>query len=238
MRQCPQCYRVYGADIAYCLNDGSLLSNVRDQEETIARTAFIPAKPQSKKRDRTTIAAVLLLLLPLVVILTFSAISNLKRTNQTAATTYPTYTPEQTVQVTPQLGRTPRKRSASTPEPTVEPTHTSAPLAVSITPEFVQLEPNQYKLYPFLIGSNGGRVEGSFSAQGGLGNDVYVYVIAENELAAFRNGYSFRQYYDSGKVQSDNFRRDLPSGSYFVILKSPTPFTARRIRCNLNTVSN
>src|SRR5689334_15889273 len=38
MRQCSQCNRMYPADTAYCLEDGSLLNDVQSPEATLVKT--------------------------------------------------------------------------------------------------------------------------------------------------------------------------------------------------------
>jgi hypothetical protein len=242
MRQCPQCHRVYANEAAFCLEDGTPLTDTRDSEQTVVRTAYLstPTTAVPTKKKGRSLNSIL------VIVAVGSALAvgglllgmNLNLSSETAATAPPRATPLPVDTPTP--GRPRRTRPTPTPEPTINPTYnpTPPPTAVPITPEFVQLEPGQYRWYPFSIGSNGGRVEGTFTAQGGIGDDIYIFVIPQNELTAFRNNYSFNQYYDSGKVHSDTFSRSLSSGNYFVIIKSPTPFTVRRIRCNLNAVSN
>jgi hypothetical protein len=102
-----------------------------------------------------------------------------------------------------------------------------------IVPEFVELSPNQYRWFGFSIAADGGQVGGSFAAQGGLGNDVLIYVIPASELQAFQSGYPFKVFYESGKVHAATFSRALPLGSYYLILKSPTEWTTRRVRCDI-----
>jgi hypothetical protein len=258
MRQCPQCHRVYSNEVAFCLEDGTLLTDTRDSEQAVVKTAYLstPAAsitPAKKKGHKVAWVVATVTVAALLIIGGLLLGMNLNSPDKSTASVTPTaietaLPPSTPIPERPQLSRSTPTPATPTPEPTSYPTHTPAlyptrtpappPTSVPVTPEFVELEPSQSRWYPFSIGSNGGQVGGNFIAQGGMGNDVYVFVIPQNELAAFRNNYSFNQYYESGKVHSDTFSRSLPPGSYFVIIKSPTPFTARRIRCNLSAVSN
>jgi hypothetical protein len=47
MRECPQCNRVYGLDITFCLYDGALLDDEQDSEKMVVKTASLPAPTQS-----------------------------------------------------------------------------------------------------------------------------------------------------------------------------------------------
>ena len=73
MRQCPLCNRLYDADTAYCLEDGSLLNNAREPEKTLIRPArkVVPTEtetawrykvvetPKQRRGWRVVVAAVL-----------------------------------------------------------------------------------------------------------------------------------------------------------------------------------
>lgn len=248
MRQCPQCFRVYANEASFCLEDGTPLTDTRDSEATQVRTAYLSTPTYAtalvKKKSRAVLWLAIILAAACLAVGGVMLGLYLKTENNSTTTSTATPLPAQTIPPpysTPTSERTRRPRSTPAPEPTSYPTYTPAspPVSVPIAPsEYVQLTPNQYKWFPFSIGSTGGSIQGEVAAQGGIGNDVLIYVIAESELPAFRGGYPFRRFYESGKVKSISINNDLPPGSYYLILKSPTSFTDRRIRCAVRAVSN
>jgi len=56
-------------------------------------------------------------------------------------------------------------------------------------------------------------VRGRFTASGGSGNDIEVYVLSEGELTNWKNGHQAQTIYNSGRVTAQNINLRLPSTS-------------------------
>jgi hypothetical protein len=65
-------------------------------------------------------------------------------------------------------------------------------------------------------------VGGQFKAAGGLDNDLQVYVLTDDALVTWRNGYAISPYYDSGKVSQASFHAALPpeAGTYYLVFSN------------------
>jgi len=78
------------------------------------------------------------------------------------------------------------------------------------------------------------RLQGNFTANGGTGNDVEVYVFAENDYVNWQNRHSAQTLYNSGKVTVGNFNVALPSdaGTYMVFNNRFSVFTQKSVQVN------
>ena len=63
-------------------------------------------------------------------------------------------------------------------------------------------------------------IQGGFIAHAGLGDNILVYLVDEEDFKLFQNDNEFRSYYSSGKVESDTFDVVLNPGEYYVILSN------------------
>ena len=68
-------------------------------------------------------------------------------------------------------------------------------------------------------GATSVHLEGSFTASGGSGNDVEVYVLPETDFVNWQNQHAAKTYYNSGKVTVGNFSVNLPTdaGTYYLV---------------------
>jgi hypothetical protein len=68
-------------------------------------------------------------------------------------------------------------------------------------------------------GASGAHLEGNFTARGGSGNDVQVYLLPENDFVNWQNRHGARSYYSSGRVMVGSFNVNLPNtaGNYYLI---------------------
>lgn len=57
------------------------------------------------------------------------------------------------------------------------------------------------------------RVEGTFTATGGTGNDVEVYLLNDDEFVNWRNGHAVNALYNSGRMTQGTLNTSLPSGA-------------------------
>ena len=63
-------------------------------------------------------------------------------------------------------------------------------------------------------------IQGGFSTQAALGNNIIVYVFDSNQFGYFQSGKHSKVYYQSGKVESGRFELNLSSGEYYVVLSN------------------
>jgi hypothetical protein len=61
-------------------------------------------------------------------------------------------------------------------------------------------------------------IDGRFTATGGRGNDIEVYILNEDSFVNFQNGHQSPAFYNSGKVTQANIAANLPGGgTYYVV---------------------
>ncbi len=64
-------------------------------------------------------------------------------------------------------------------------------------------------------------VDGHFTATGGLGNDVEVYVLTEDNFVNFKNGHSSPTLYNSGRITQGSISAQLPAtGNYYLVFNN------------------
>jgi predicted nucleic acid-binding Zn ribbon protein len=61
-------------------------------------------------------------------------------------------------------------------------------------------------------------IDGHFTASGGFGNDIEVFVSSEDGFVNFQNGHGTPTYYNSGKVTTGNIGARLPSGGTYYLV--------------------
>lgn len=63
---------------------------------------------------------------------------------------------------------------------------------------------------------------GKFSAIGGSGNDIEVYVLDENGFVNWQNGHSTPTYHNSGRVTQNTVETSLPgdAGTYYIVFSN------------------
>jgi hypothetical protein len=68
-------------------------------------------------------------------------------------------------------------------------------------------------------GANNVRLQGRFSATGGSGNDVKVYLLSEDQYTNWQNGHSTPTFYNSDKVTVSDVNVTLPNdaGTYYLV---------------------
>jgi hypothetical protein len=61
-------------------------------------------------------------------------------------------------------------------------------------------------------------VDGHFSAAGGFGNDIQVFVVNQDSFVNFQNGHASDAYFNSGKVTQNTINALLPGpGTYYLV---------------------
>jgi hypothetical protein len=94
----------------------------------------------------------------------------------------------------------------------------------TITNTAFNLKATGYQYYEFVVppGASNVWVDGHFSAAGGSGNDIEVYVLGQDDFVNFQNGHSASTYYNSGKVTQSSIHTTLPSdsGTYYLVFSN------------------
>lgn len=91
----------------------------------------------------------------------------------------------------------------------------------------IELPPNGADSIEFHVPAAGGTVSGNIQARGGVGNDIVCAIVDAANLYNFKAGRSYNGYYHSGQVQVANVYAELSEGTYYLALRSPTPWTTR-----------
>ena len=64
------------------------------------------------------------------------------------------------------------------------------------------------------------RLEGNFTAHGGSGNDIEIFLLGHNDFINWQKGHPSRAYYSSGKTTVGNIQANLPPGNQYVLVIS------------------
>ena len=106
------------------------------------------------------------------------------------------------------------------------------------------LSAGQYRYIRFEVPQNAStvRVEGTFSASGGAGNDVEAYIFSNDEFVNWQNRHTVHTFYNSGRVTQGTLGVTLPPivGTYYLVfnnsfslLSAKTIQTSVRLHFNL-----
>ena len=80
------------------------------------------------------------------------------------------------------------------------------------------------------------QISGTFTASGGSGNDIIVYVFDSTNYVNWENGHQSSAYYNSGQVTTDSFSINLPAGgTYYLVYDNSFSFLSSK---NVNTQAN
>jgi hypothetical protein len=94
----------------------------------------------------------------------------------------------------------------------------------SITNTAFTVKAGQYMYYKFAVPPNATNVwvDGNFTASGGSGNDVEVYLFDEDAFVNWQNHHSVKVYYNSGRSTENKIFSRLPSGSgtYYLLFSN------------------
>ncbi|HEX8564644.1 MAG TPA: emp24/gp25L/p24 family protein [Pyrinomonadaceae bacterium] len=95
------------------------------------------------------------------------------------------------------------------------------PQSHRIVNEAFTLKAGEFASYKFTIpkSSSGGTVTGNFTASGGS-NDIFVVITNQAGVTNIKNGNSYKAYYDSGKVTTDDINLNLAPGTYYIVFSN------------------
>lgn len=85
-------------------------------------------------------------------------------------------------------------------------------------------------------GSSNVRLQGHFAATGGIGNDIEVYLLNEDEFANWENGHVTQTIYNSGRVTQDSPNVNVPTsaGTYYLVFNNKfSLLTPKAVEANL-----
>lgn len=99
----------------------------------------------------------------------------------------------------------------------------STPRTRLITDSAVTVRAMGYTYYKVVVPPDAKNVfvDGRFSATGGSGNDIEVFVLNGDEFVNFQNGHPTPTYYNSGQVTQNSVSAALPGGgTYYLVLNN------------------
>ncbi len=98
-----------------------------------------------------------------------------------------------------------------------------------------------YVPLPLPDGSRNVRLQGHFSATGGIGNDIEVYLLSEDEFANWKNRHLVNAIYSSGRVTQASPDVNVPSaaGTYYLVFNNRYSLLApKAVEANLTFIYN
>ncbi|MGA9472149.1 MAG: zinc-ribbon domain-containing protein [Terriglobales bacterium] len=106
--------------------------------------------------------------------------------------------------------------------------------AVNIGKGALSVAAMHYSFYPLPVppGARNVKVQGHFEATGGMGNDIEVFLLNDDEFTNWKNRHSTPTYYNSGKVTVGDVQAVLPDGAgtfYLVFNNNFSMVTAKAV---------
>ncbi|MGO9866040.1 MAG: zinc ribbon domain-containing protein, partial [Terriglobales bacterium] len=98
------------------------------------------------------------------------------------------------------------------------------------------LAANNYR-YTVPAGAFNIAMKGHFAATGGIGNDIEVFVVTEDEFVNWQNGHPSKALYNSGRVTQDTINLTLPANAatYYVVFNNKfSLFTPKAVEANVD----
>jgi len=84
-------------------------------------------------------------------------------------------------------------------------------------------------------GGHAVRVQGNFTATGGVGNDIECFLLSDEQFTNWKNHHATPTYYNSGKVTVADINAGLPDGAgtyYLVFNNNFSLLTAKAVEFN------
>ena len=107
-----------------------------------------------------------------------------------------------------------------------------APHTVNIVNGVQTVNAGSYQSYQVTVpaGATKVSIQGTFTASGGPGNDVIVYVMNSTQYVNWQNGHQTASYYDSGRLTTMTFDATLPSGpgTYYLVYDNTFSLLAQK----------
>jgi hypothetical protein len=93
----------------------------------------------------------------------------------------------------------------------------------NIADQAITVKADGYAYYKFVVPSTATNawVDGHFSASGGFGNDIEVYLLDEDGFANWQNDHQVTPYYNSGRLTEGQIHASLPvAGWYYLVFNN------------------
>lgn len=102
---------------------------------------------------------------------------------------------------------------------TTTPTSKLVPGSQNLVNGAITINANGYydQLFTITNGMENTVLSGSFTASGGSGNDVIVYIFNSTNFTNWTNGQQSANFYNSGQVTTQNINVSLESGLYYLV---------------------
>ena len=96
--------------------------------------------------------------------------------------------------------------------------------STNIVNGLITVQPGGYNDYPMTIpsGVTSAVLTGTFTASGGSGNDIDVFVVDQTNFVNWQNGHQANAYYRSGQVTTGTISASLPAGATYYLVYSNT----------------
>jgi hypothetical protein len=80
-------------------------------------------------------------------------------------------------------------------------------------------------------GASSVSLHGNFTASGGLGNDIEVVLLSQNDFVNWQNGHEAMSFYNSGKVTVGNINVNLPAnaGTYYLVFNNKFSLLTQKV---------
>jgi hypothetical protein len=108
----------------------------------------------------------------------------------------------------------------------------------SIVNGLITVPAGGYEYYPFTLPSGAMSifVTGMFTASGGGGNKIEVFVADQTNFVNWKNGNSATSYYDSGQVPTGSIIANLPvPGTYYLVYSNTfSAFSSKNVQTTAN----
>ncbi len=112
------------------------------------------------------------------------------------------------------------------------------PHSANIVNGLITVQAGGYNYYPFTLaaGTTSISVGGSFTASGGSGNDIEVFVMDETNFVNWKNGHQASAYYDSGQLTTGTISASLPSSGAYDLVYSNTfsTFSSKNVQTTVD----
>lgn len=110
--------------------------------------------------------------------------------------------------------------------------------SANIVNGLITVQAGGYNYYPFTLaaGTTSITVSGSFTASGGSGNDIEVFVMDETNFINWKNGHQASAYYTSGQLTTATISASLPSSGAYELVYSNTfsTFSSKNVQTTVN----
>jgi hypothetical protein len=195
---CRFCGTTLPDDSTFCQSCGKSLATNSTSSGAAAAPALAPIQPPApqptaNKKQNPIVARVLGLILVLLVI--WWAVNKQDSSNTSAG-----FRPSTPSILQPQLHR------------------------VTIGSGALTVNASTYAYFTLNVpsGANNVRLQGRFSATGGSGNDIEVFLLSDSQYTNWQNGHSTPTFYNSGKVTVNDLNVVLPNdaGTYYLVFNN------------------